>query len=188
MDKHGKDQRKITIKINGEEKDFREEIKVYHWNDARDEVAATKEKASQFEYKKSPSITSLKPKKTKKKVGPRPFNRYSNIPRSIIIASVAAVIIGAFIGLLFLKAMEKDDTLPPEENKPPVTGNVDAGPNTESLVLEDAVIYFLQEGVYQNEESVKEHVENLRLSGLPAAYVKGDSHIHVMVAMVSKCG
>lgn len=184
VDKHSNDQRKITIKINGEEKDFHEEIKVYHWNDAKKETAAAKENASQFEYKNSPSITSLKAKKPNKKAGPRPLKRYSNIPRSILIASVMAVFIGALIGLLFLKAMEKDETLPPEENKNPVKGNVDSETKTESLILEDTVIYFLQEGVYQNEESVKEHVENLHISGLPAAYIKGDSHIHVMVAMV----
>ena len=185
MDKLPKDG-KIVIKINGEEKEFREEIKVFDWQQARKETASAKEEKKVYGL---PKTDFFKKKKSGRKSATKiPRKGKVPIPPSLIFASFTAICIGIIMGIFFLQTLEKEETKGKNSDVPVVGGedtSTDDNTNTELQVnLEDSLIYFLQEGVYQNEEAVIQHVNDMKDGGIPAAYIKGDSHIHVMAVMV----
>ncbi|MCU9614016.1 hypothetical protein OEV98_10630 [Caldibacillus lycopersici] len=184
MDKLPKGNGKVTIKINGKEKDYEENLEIYNWRDAQKEMAASEEPVAKNNDYSINNITN--PFKKRKKIGRKRISsvsaqkQMSHSTTMVIIASISAITIGILIGFILLQVMGTG------KNPSQVNGEDGhaAGVNGEQMILPAVDIYFLQEGVYSNEDSVKSLVAELNAKNQPAAYVKSEDNIHVLVTMV----
>lgn len=160
----------MKIKINGVEKDYgkeeKKEIIIHDWK-AKKEVAVTGESASKQYFK------------PEKKKLPRYKVRRGTpaINPMVLVSVISAIMIGILIGLVFLKMMMKD----PEQNN----GDARAGAvNSRGQVVLPAVsLYILQQGVYQNEDSVKKVKKVLIREGEPAGTIKDGENYRIFVAV-----
>ena len=191
----------IIIKINGEEKEYKEEkIPIYNWQDAREELAAGLEKESYEENewtereswtprptpkaKIKTGFTSKKRKKTNLSSSYTKTKLNQNHPPLVaIISLVSAIILGVTIGILLLQVMLKEPSTQPtigkpqEETSKPVHNGV-------QMVLEKQKFYFLQQGVYKNEKSVEEVVSQYTAQKIPVNAIKNNDTYHVFIMLV----
>ncbi|NCU16933.1 SPOR domain-containing protein [Pallidibacillus pasinlerensis] len=176
---------KIKIKINGEEKAYQEKkdnLIVHDWKSKR-EVAAAEEKSTNIRS----AFDIIKKKQKRKSViqrnRPKIYTRSDKqSPIVLTISIISAIAIGVLIGIILLNLMMKNPT---EENVSTANANttVTAGTGSESVLLPSTELYILQQGVYQNEESVQQLESQLASTGLPFAYVKDGDKYRVFVAV-----
>lgn len=186
MDRQSRPSGKITIKINSEQEDIRKRIKVYDWQDARKELSATKdyqkERNRVFPWQK-PAYIKLNHKKRPLRSRKRSFSVLKNSRKeplsAWIMAIISAIIVGVLIGLLLLNVMVKDGK--EQEVSGEVTAPVTTTPEKgEQVLLPETEFVFLQQGVYENEKSFKELIDQ---SKLPLTYVQVDGRYHVLAGV-----
>lgn len=178
---------KIKIKINGEEKAYQEKkdnLIVHDWKSKR-EVAAAEEKSTNIRS----AFDIIKKKQKRKSViqrnRPKIYTRSDKqSPIVLTISIISAIAIGVLIGIILLNLMMKNPT---EENVSTANANTTttgtAATGSESVLLPSTELYILQQGVYQNEESVQQLESQLASTGLPFAYVKDGDKYRVFVAV-----
>lgn len=163
---------KIKIKINGEEKDYKEEIVIHDWKAKREVAATTEEKAvpllkDRLKKKSNPSTTKLQ-----KKTG----------NPAVVLATISAIGIGVLIGIILLQMMVKDPNQNGQGGQPaPASGTVSTG--EEEIVLPAVSLYILQQGVYQNKSSVEAILEEYQEKNLPASSINNGENIRIFVAV-----
>lgn len=188
MDKLPQGDQKITIKINGEEKNYQEkELPIHYWQDADQEVAAARQEKSEIPRPPS-NLEILRKKKGPKRLKIKPLatnRRQIKIQPMVLIASISAIAIGVLIGIIFLHVLNNETKKPAATPDTEDHGSGNEQPVTsEQTVLQKQQIVFIQEGVYKNEDAVKEHVLELQSSGKAAGYIKNGESIHVLSALV----
>ncbi|WP_368985415.1 hypothetical protein NST54_12680 [Caldifermentibacillus hisashii] len=164
MDEEKKNQ--IKIKINGEDKEFKEELIIHDWK-AKREVAATEERA----------IPLLKNKKKKRPAFPKGRNH-----PAIIISSISAIVIGILIGIILLQFMTKDVN-ENEQGAQTVSSNSTTTAGNEQVILPAVSLYILQQGAYKSQESVDKIIQDYKKENQPVASINTGDNIRVFIAV-----
>ncbi|PFA64563.1 hypothetical protein CN378_15390 [Bacillus sp. AFS015802] len=192
MDKRGKKDNKISIKINGEKTTFDEDLLVYDWKLGESETAAGEEaKDDAFdwilpdeeaeppqEYKKIHYVKEGKKRKSFK----NPFQDSVNLLMSLI----GAIVVGAVLGFGTLKVITTTDgpaapaaTL--QDNT--TTGKADGQQAVSAVELKDFSTSILQGGVFSTEESLNAMKDTLAGKGLPTASVEKDGQFFLLLGV-----
>lgn len=176
---------KIKIKINGDEKALQEkkDIVVHDWK-AKREVAAAEEKTANIRtsfdiLKKKPKRKSVIRKSRTKIFANSKGEKYSLL--ILTISTISAIIIGVLIGIIILNLMVKDSD--GDNTSSSISANGEVVTGNESVLLPSSDLYILQQGVYQNEDSVLQLEAEFKDKGLPFAYVKDGEKYRVFVAV-----
>ncbi|MEK6454887.1 hypothetical protein [Caldifermentibacillus hisashii] len=164
MDEENKNQ--IKIKINGEDKEFKEELVIHDWKTKR-EIAATEERA----------IPLIKNKKKKRPAFPKGRNH-----PAIIISSISAIVIGILIGIILLQFMTKDVN-ENEQGAQTVSSNSTTTAGNEQVILPAVNLYILQQGVYKSQESVDKIIQDYKKENQPVASINTGDNIRVFIAV-----
>lgn len=188
-----KNDKKISIKINGEKTKFDEDLLVYDWKLGESETAAGEEaKDDGFdwilpdeeaeppqEYKK---IHYVSGSKKKKKSFINPFQDSVNLVMSLI----GAIVVGAVLGFGTLKVITTTDgpaapaaTL--EDNTS--TGKTDDQQAISAVELQDFTTSIVQGGVYSTEEQLKAMQESLSAKGFSHASVEKDGQYYLFLGV-----
>ncbi|WAA11588.1 SPOR domain-containing protein [Fervidibacillus halotolerans] len=181
MDKCPKEEKRFTLKINGKKKSTDDHLVIHNWQ-TKKETAVTK----QGDFLQSYKTIKKKPKKNKR-LKTRFPSFYSNKQQmslmKVSIIVLSAVVIGLSIGFFLLKVIDKDGTRGGhlEKDAPAFNGNV----GSEQLVLPGKDLLFLQQGAYQNEDSVKQLLNQYKQHQLPAAYIHDGDYYRVFVALIN---
>lgn len=162
----GESKNQIKIKINGEEKNFKEDLIIHDWKTKR-EVAVTEERV----------IPLLKSKKKKRLA----LENGKNHP-AIVISFISAIFIGILIGIMLLQLMTKDSSKNGQEDTA-VSGNSSTISGNEQVILPAVSLYVLQQGVYKNQESVNQIVQAYKEKKQPVASINTGDNIRVFVAV-----
>ncbi|WP_406686704.1 SPOR domain-containing protein [Rossellomorea vietnamensis] len=193
MGDRGKNDKKISIKINGEKTKFDEDLLVYDWKLGESETAAGEEaKDDGFdwnlpdeeaeppqEYKK---IHYVSGSKKKKKSFINPFQDSVNLVMSLI----GAIVVGAVLGFGTLKVITTTDG--PAKPAAMLQDNTSAGKTDDqkavsAVELKDFSTSILQGGVFSTEEAMKAMKDSLASKGLPAASVEKDGQFFLLLGV-----
>jgi stage II sporulation protein B len=181
VDKQGKKDGRITIKINGDKKNYNEELPVHNWKLGEEESAAAEEDSFDWvlpdedpapkEFKK---INYVQNKKGKKQFGGRQIT--PGIAR-IIYTLVGAVAVSLIFGFIILNVItegeqsipavqlqEAGDTNTNDADKPSASGG--------AVTLESFNASVLQGGVYTTEESANAMKVSLEAKGIPTVIIE----------------
>ncbi|GIN86946.1 hypothetical protein J6TS2_33320 [Heyndrickxia sporothermodurans] len=177
MDKHNQ---KIKIKINGDERPFKEDVEIHDWKSGGDEIAAGAENASDEEHFDwvLPEIEENQVQEFKKinymKTNSSPsfskkIKKTNNRHFSMVFLSIiTAVTMGVLIGLFMLKVVIYQSNSVQKTNTHENT-NVNSSSNKAgkaSVVrIPSLTTALVQGGVYKNPEPVVQSIKN---NGLPA--------------------
>ena len=193
MNKREGNDKKISIKINGEKTKFDEDLLVYDWKLGESETAAGEEaKDNGFdwilpdeeaeppqEYKK---INYVSGSKKKKKSFKNPFQDSVNLIMSLI----GAIVVGAVLGFGTLKVITTTDgpaapaaTL--QDNT--AAGNTDGQQAISAVELKDFSTSILQGGVFSTEESLNAMKDSLDGKGLASASVEKDGQFFLLLGV-----
>lgn len=164
VDEENKNQ--IKIKINGEDKEFKEELVIHDWKTKR-EIAATEERA----------IPLIKNKKKKRPAFPKGRNH-----PAIIISSISAIVIGILIGIILLQFMTKDVN-ENEQGAQTVSSNSTTTAGNEQVILPAVNLYILQQGAYKSQESVDKIIQDYKKENQPVASINTGDNIRVFIAV-----
>ncbi|WAA10241.1 hypothetical protein [Fervidibacillus albus] len=179
MDKYPKTERKMTVKINGKEQ-VPKNLVIHNWR-TKKETAVTKQEDVLRNYGKMKKLTKKK-RSIKGNFTPFHANKHPFSLSMLTIIVASAVVIGLGIGFFLLKVMVKD-----VENGN--IGRTDESAYSENVGEERIVIpsepfIFLQQGVYQKEDSAKQLVADFERNELPASIISDGDHFRVFVATV----
>ncbi|MBW3111855.1 SPOR domain-containing protein [Bacillus sp. MCCB 382] len=194
MGNREKNDKKISIKINGEKTKFDEDLLVYDWKLGESETAAGEEaKDDGFdwilpdeeaeppqEYKKINYVTGSK--KKKKKSFTNPFQDSVNL----IMSLVGAIVVGAVLGFGTLKVITTTDgpaapaaTLQDDST----AGKTDGQQAVSAIELKDFSTSILQGGVFSTEESMNAMKDSLAAKGFPGASVEKDGQFFLLLGV-----
>jgi|GEM_PF-2497503 len=186
--------RKITIKINGEEKSYHENTSINEWKRARREVAATNQaKEDDIEWV-LPEIDTSKVRKNKINVGQKtkkkPIKKsVANIKSksqvgTLLKSIVTALITGTVIAYVMWNILVKDGVKNPNNEAIPTVGTPkEERGNVASLKRKPT--YILQAGVFSQVESAKNHQQMLAEKHLPAGILKTSEDFRVFIGIAS---
>lgn|GEM_PF-1062338 len=192
MDKLPNRERKISIKINGVEKPFREPIHIRHWQGRREMSAAREETRPAFNSWQSAEQTGQGKRKKFRFLLPffrrRPL-RIGTIPGkkgfrpAFALAVTSAISVGLLLGFALMKAMvdENDPEAVPADTQP-AGGGVEEGMGP--MVLPELTVLFLQQGVYSNGEAVEKLVKDFQEKGYAAIFLQDGGQFRVFVSAV----
>ncbi|MCA1057882.1 SPOR domain-containing protein [Rossellomorea aquimaris] len=193
MGNRGKNDKKISIKINGEKTKFDEDLLVYDWKLGESETAAGEEaKDDSFdwilpdeeaeppqEYKKIHYVSGSKKKK-------RSFTNPFQDSVNLIMSLIGAIVVGAVLGFGTLKVITttegpaapaatlQDDT---------VTGKADGQQAVSAVELGDFSTSIVQGGVYSTEEQLKAMQDTLSAKGFSHASVEKDGQFFLFLGV-----
>lgn len=193
MGNREKNDKKISIKINGEKTKFDEDLLVYDWKMGESETAAGEEaKDDGFdwilpdeeaeppqEYKKINYVTGSK---KKKKSFTNPFKDSVNLIMSLI----GAIVVGAVLGFGTLKVITTTDgpAAPASTFQEDTTaGKTDGQQSVAAVELKDFSTSILQGGVFSTEESMNAMKDSLTSKGLPSASVDKDGQFFLLLGV-----
>ncbi|MGM0752346.1 MAG: SPOR domain-containing protein [Bacillota bacterium] len=194
MDKRKGNDKKISIKINGEKTHFEEDLLVYDWKLGESEAAAGEEAEDNGfdwilpddeeaqppkEYKKINYVTGSKKKRKSFK---NPFQDSVNLLMSII----GAVVVGAVLGFGTLKVITTTDgpSVPAATLQDSTAeGNTEGKQAVSAVELQDFSTSILQGGVFSSEESLKAMKDTLSGKGIASASVEKDGQFFLLVGV-----
>ncbi|MGG4166870.1 hypothetical protein ABEW00_05205 [Rossellomorea vietnamensis] len=187
-----KNDKKISIKINGEKTKFDEDLLVYDWKLGESETAAGEEaKDDGFdwilpdeeaeppqEYKK---IHYVSGSKKKKKTFINPFQDSVNLIMSLI----GAIVVGAVLGFGTLKVITTTDgpSKPAATLQDTTTVKTDGEQAVSAVELKDFSTSIVQGGVYSTEEPLKAMKDGLKSKGLSSASVEKDGQFYLVLGV-----
>lgn len=192
MGDRGKNDKKISIKINGEKTKFDEDLLVYDWKLGESETAAGEEaKDDGFdwilpddeaeppqEYKK---IHYVSGSKKKKKSFTNPFQNSVNLVMSLI----GAIVVGAVLGFGTLKVITTTDgpAAPAATLEDNTAAKTDGQQAVSAVELKDFSTSIVQGGVYSTEEPLKAMKDDLEAKGLSSASVEKDGQFYLFLGV-----
>ncbi|MDT9025339.1 SPOR domain-containing protein [Rossellomorea yichunensis] len=186
--------KKISIKINGEKTNFNEDLLVYDWKLGETEAAAGEEAEDKGfdwilpddeeaqppkEYKKINYVTG---NKKKRKSFKNPFQDSVNLLMSII----GAVVVGAVLGFGTLKVITTTDgPATPAATLQDTTAeaNAEGKQSVSAVELQDFSTSILQGGVFSTEESLNAMKDSLAGKGLSSASVEKDGQFFLLLGV-----
>ncbi|MGD6847047.1 SPOR domain-containing protein [Rossellomorea aquimaris] len=186
--------KKISIKINGEKTNFNEDLLVYDWKLGETEAAAGEEAEDKGfdwilpddeeaqppkEYKK---INYVSGNKKKRKSFKNPFQDSVNLLMSII----GAVVVGAVLGFGTLKVITTTDgPATPAATLQDTTAeaNAEGKQSVSAVELQDFSTSILQGGVFSTEESLNAMKDSLAGKGLSSASVEKDGQFFLLLGV-----
>lgn len=186
--------KKISIKINGEKTNFNEDLLVYDWKLGESEAAAGEEAEDNGfdwilpddeeakppkEYKKINYVTG---NKKKRKSFKNPFQDSVNLLMSII----GAVVVGAVLGFGTLKVITTTDgpsTPAATLQDTTAEGNTEGKQSVSAVELQDFSTSILQGGVFSSEESLNAMKDSLAGKGLSSASVEKDGQFFLLLGV-----
>jgi stage II sporulation protein B len=190
-----KENKKISIKINGESTEFEEEIRVHDWKLGKAETAAGEEKLEDqgFEWilsdettqppKEYKKINYVSGKKKKKRQSfKNPFHDSVNLLMSII----GAVVVGAVLGFGTLKVITNTDggAVPAATLQDDTAADVTGGSTAAATVqLKEFSTSVLQGGVFSSQESMTAMQDTLTSKGITSASIEKDGQWFLMLGV-----
>ncbi|WP_433743431.1 SPOR domain-containing protein [Falsibacillus pallidus] len=191
MDKPGKNEASIRIKINGEEKEFEENLVVHDWKETKKETAAASEALEEDEsfewvlpepeqeqeelkeFKQISYVPAISKKSWVQPKGPNRKNGLSNLVFSIATAIIIGLVLGYVMLHLFTSKAEPVNSLGREENQGAGAG-VDAKSDgkTTALTLNSFDVPVIQAGIFTSEEAAKTTAAEIEAKGFPASVAK----------------
>ncbi len=189
-----KKDKKISIKINGEKKEFNEDIFVHDWKLGKAETAAGEENLEENgfdwilpddepqapqEYKK---INYVGENKKKTKTFKNPFHDSA----SLLMSLVGAIVVGAVLGFGTLKVITTTEgpSTPVASLEEDTTSQNNEGKEKLSAVeLKAFSTSVLQGGVFSTEESLKAMKESLSSKGVSSASIKKDGQWFLLLGV-----
>jgi len=186
--------RRITIKINGEEKSYYENASVHEWKRAQAEVAATNQakdddiawvlpEIDPSKVRKNNIYVSQKSKKKPIKKSVANIKSKSQVG-TLLKSIVTALITGTVIAFVMWNVLVKDGVKNPTNEAIPTVGT----PKEERrnvANLKRIPTYILQAGVFSQEESAKNHQQMLAEKHLPAGILKTSEDYRVFIGVAS---
>ncbi|RDI44152.1 SPOR domain-containing protein [Falsibacillus pallidus] len=192
MDKPGKNEASIRIKINGEEKEFEENLVVHDWKDTKKETAAGSEALEEDEsfdwvlpdpgqdqgelkeFKQISYVPAISKKSWVQPKGPKRKGGLSNLVFSIATAVIIGLILGYAMLHLFTSKSEPAVSLGLEENHEAGAGGSDAksGGEATALTLNSFNVPVIQAGIFTSEEAAKTTAAEIAAKGFPASVAK----------------
>jgi hypothetical protein len=194
MDKRRGNDKKISIKINGEKTNFEEDLLVYDWKLGESEAAAGEEAEDNGfdwilpddeeaqppkEYKK---INYVSGNKKKRKSFKNPFQDSVNLLMSII----GAVVVGAVLGFGTLKVITTTDgpSVPAATLQDSTAeGNTEGKQAVSAVELQDFSMSILQGGVFSSEDSLNAMKDSLAGKGFASASVEKDGQFFLLLGV-----
>ncbi|WP_456273879.1 hypothetical protein [Bacillus sp. AK031] len=194
MDKQGKKDASITIKINGDKKKFKEEeLLVHNWKLGEEESAAAEESAEEDSFdwvlpdeepvpKEFKKINYVQKKKGKRQFGSRQLT--PGISR-LIYTLVGAIAVSLVFGLIILNVITEGEQSAPaiQLQEEEAAG---AGTGTEAVkgavTIESFNASVVQGGAFSTEESAKATQASLQGKGIPTVILAMDSNQYLFLA------
>ncbi|RIW37696.1 hypothetical protein D3H55_03765 [Bacillus salacetis] len=182
MDKQGKKNGRITIKINGDKKNYNEELLVHNWKLGEEEsAAAAEEKAEDDSFDWVLPDEDPAPKEFKKinyvqnKKGKKPFRRGEITPgiARLIYTLVGAVAVSLIFGFIILNVItDGEQSIPAvqlqEAGEDGKSGSKDTpSASGGTIKLESLSASVVQGGVFSTEDAANAEKTNLEAKGLP---------------------
>ncbi|WP_158598206.1 SPOR domain-containing protein [Falsibacillus albus] len=199
MDKSKKDKATITIKINGEEKQFQEELVVHDWKEAKTESAASAEALEEDESfdwvlpdegpQNGEEIKEFKqisyvPAVTKKTwINPR--QKQSGSP-AMLVSILLAVLTGLLLGYVMLHLFTSKDTPASSAGIGEQTSQPDSQPKDatgQTMVLKAFSVPIIQAGVFENGDSAESISSEVHSKGFPAAVIQQDGKYYLLAGV-----
>lgn len=193
MNKRGKNDKNISIKINGEKTKFEEDLLVHDWKLGESEAAAGEEaKENGFEWilpdegpeppKEYKKINYVNPSKKKRKSFKNPFQDSFNLLLSLI----GAIVVGAVLGFGTLKVITTTDA--PAAPAASLQDNTAQGSGegqqaVTAVEVPDFDTSILQGGVFSTEESLISMMGDLDGKGLTGVSVEKDGQFFLLLGV-----
>ncbi|MDQ0219377.1 hypothetical protein ELQ35_14510 [Peribacillus cavernae] len=198
MDK-SKNQKGLTIKINGQEKSFEETKKDRFHPESQVAAASEKEKEESFDWMLPDEAA------TKGAIGPAPVKKgkaaiYSfggkskskgqkdgtGVLKAFLIAIICAIILGTFLGFIILKTITSDDgTQASGENQnvasAPAEKPAATAESNKNTSLSPLKVYLVQGGVFSTESSASKIQKSIKQKGVPAEIFKLDGRFYIFL-------
>lgn len=195
MDKHTQNQ-KIKIKINGEERPFKEEMEIHDWKSGKKEVAASTENVSeedQFDWVlpevDENQIPEFKKIHYTKKSSSIPFSKKINNKNNrqftkLFFSTVTAVTIGVLIGLFMLKVViyqsNSNEKASTNEHLNANTSPVKSNGKSTVIQIPSLTAALVQGGVFNNPDAV---VQSIKEKGLPAVVLPMNNQQYIYIGV-----
>ncbi|MGD6968968.1 hypothetical protein ACQCVP_21345 [Rossellomorea vietnamensis] len=196
MDKREKKNAGITIKINGDKKDFQEDLPVHNWNLGEQESAAAEERAEDDSFEWVLPDEDPVPKEFKKinyvqknkKKGKRTFSGGGITPgiARIIYTLVGAVAISLIFGFIILNVItEGEQSAPAIKLQEPGSENAGeaAAPSAGggSISMKSLNTSVLQGGVFSTADSANAMKASLEAKGLPVMLIEMEGNQYLFL-------
>jgi stage II sporulation protein B len=187
---------KIRIKINGDERPFKEEVAIHNWSKSEEELAAATEEAvddDQFDWV-LPDVDENQVNEFKRiyyepaidspKSGKKSGKKSSSHILTIIVSAATAISIGILFGFIMLKIIAyqgegvSQKTLGNQPNSVPIGAS---NQKTQSISLPSFSTSLVQGGVYDNAEAA---ANQIKTKGVPNAIINmgGKQYIFIGVS------
>jgi stage II sporulation protein B len=193
MDKQGKKEASITIKINGDKKKYKEEeLLVHNWKLGEEESAAAEESAEEDSFDWVLPDEDPVPKEFKKinyvqkKTGKRKFGSRQLTPgiSRMIYTLVGAIAVSLILGFIILNVITEGEQAAPaiqlQEEEASGTGT-----GTEAVkgavTIESFNASVVQGGYFTNEDSAKSEQASLQDKGIPTVVLSLDSNHYLFL-------
>ncbi|MGM0844077.1 MAG: hypothetical protein ACQEUT_03795 [Bacillota bacterium] len=194
MDRQEKKQADITIKINGDKKDFTEDLPVHNWKLGEEESAAAEERAEEDSFDWILPDEDPAPKEFKKinyvqkKKGKRNFSGGGITPgiARIIYTLVGAVAVSLIFGFIILNVITNgEQSAPAIQLQEPGSASTDEGDTPSaaggSISLKSLNASVLQGGVYTTADSANAMKASLEAKGLPVILMEMDGNRYLFI-------
>jgi stage II sporulation protein B len=194
VDKQGKKDGKITIKINGDKKNYNEDLLVHNWKLGEEESAAAEESAEEDSFdwvlpdeepapKEFKKINYVQNKKGKKHFGGRQIT--PGIAR-MIYTLVGAVAVSLVFGFIILNVITDGEQSIPAiqlQEGGEAAGNDSETPSASggSITLESINASVLQGGVFSTAESANAMKAMLEAKGIPTMMIEMEGSQYLFV-------
>ncbi|WP_335869189.1 DUF948 domain-containing protein [Bacillus sp. 2205SS5-2] len=190
MSSHNK---KITIKINGEEKVNNENLPVHSWQQIKEETAATEdarklskdiEPSKKEQQRPNNKIHYMKGSQRPK----RTLASYGSGWNRVVAPMIIAVVVGIFLGIVLLKIVktegESANIVSLQEQVTPVTNVSET--ETMTYTIKESSFQVLQGGFFTNEASAQQTADSLSQKGYPSALVLKDDQYYVLIGIAGQ--
>ncbi|WP_421380189.1 hypothetical protein ACOJQI_17285 [Bacillus salacetis] len=194
MDKQGKKNGRITIKINGDKKNYNEELLVHNWNLGEEESAAAEESAEEDSFdwvlpdeepapKEFKKINYVQNKKGKKHFGGRQIT--PAIAR-VIYTLVGAVAVSLIFGFIILNVItDGEQSIPAVQLQEAGDTNTDKADTPSAsggtIALEGMNASVLQGGVFSTADSANAMKATLETKGIPTMMIEMEGSQYLFV-------
>jgi hypothetical protein len=186
--------KKISIKINGEKTNFNEDLLVYDWKLGETEAAAGEEAEDKgFDWILPDDEEAQPPKEYKKinyvsgnKKKPKSFKNPFQDSVNLLMSIIGAVVVGAVLGFGTLKVITTTDgPATPAATLQDTTAeaNTEGKQSVSAVELQDFSTSILQGGVFSTEESLNAMKDSLAGKGLSSASVEKDGQFFLLLGV-----
>ncbi|AZV44578.1 hypothetical protein BAOM_3969 [Peribacillus asahii] len=171
----------FTIKINGQEKSFKEHSAA-PIEEGRTEAAAVESPDESFDWVLPNEIIPAPNSKKKGKIHPYPQPRRPWKLKTPFILAIVAIVVGTSLGVLAIRTITAEQTVTPpievEEETPAVVPPVEQTSKGATVQT-----FLVQGGVFSTEEAAKEVQATLQAKKLPAEVFKMENEYYLFLGV-----